>query len=120
MANMPAYQQIVLAVLFLGFSQIAQGFIQGFSIDDTGDYSRDCELYSGSVTVISCPRDNFFEVVLTEMMANTTVANIQNEYKGAIDEFNPNDNQKDYIRRLKVENVDVSFVKPTNEVKDAI
>jgi len=54
------------------------------------------------------------------MMANTTVANIQNEYKGAIDEFNPNDNQKDYIRRLKVENVDVSFVKPTNEVKDAI
>ena len=54
------------------------------------------------------------------MMANTTVSDIQNEYRGAIDEFVPSDSQKDYIRRASVTGVQVTFVKKTNEVSDAI
>ena len=70
--------------------------------------------------VINCPRDNSYEVILSEMMANTTISKIQNEYKGAIDEFAPDDDQKDHIRRATVTAVDVAFVKRTNEVSDAI
>lgn len=54
------------------------------------------------------------------MMANTTIGDIQNEYRGAIDEFVPNDAQKDYIRRESVTNVIVKFIKKTNEVSNKI
>lgn len=73
-----------------------------------------------SVIVINCPRENSYEVILSEMMANTTIAGIQTEFRGAIDEFAPNDSQTDYIRRLSVPNVIVKFVKKTNEVSDKI
>jgi len=29
--------------------------------------------------VINCPRENKYDVILSEMMANTTIANITNE-----------------------------------------
>ena len=70
--------------------------------------------------VINCPRENSYEVLLSEMMANTTIGDIQNEYRGAIDEFVPNDAQKDYIRRESVTNVIVKFIKKTNEVSNKI
>ena len=28
----------------------AAGFISGYTIDDSGDFGRDCDLFSGSVT----------------------------------------------------------------------
>ena len=53
-------------------------------------------------------------------MANTTIADIQTEYRGAIDEFVPNDSQEDYIRRMSVTNEVVKFIKPSYEVSNAI
>ena len=72
------------------------------------------------MAVINCPRENSYEVVLSEMLANTTLSDIQNEYRGAIDEFVPSDSQTDYIRRASVTGVDVLFIKKTNEIANLI
>ena len=56
-------------------------FIQDYALS-TGVYDTDCELYSGSVTIISCPKTDTYDVFLTEMLTNTTIAEIQNEIKG--------------------------------------
>ena len=49
-------------------------FINGYSIDSTGSFGRDCEIISGSVTAINCPRQDTLNIYLTEMMANTTLS----------------------------------------------
>ena len=41
---------LLTIALLICLSRLVQGFIQGFTIDDSGTYGRDCELYSGSVT----------------------------------------------------------------------
>ena len=49
------------------------------------------------------------------MMANTTLAEIVNEVKGADDKIVPSDPEQDFIRRISVTNVNVAFVKKSNE-----
>ena len=39
---------VLLCVVMMARS--VQSFVQGFFVDETGTYGRDCELYSGSVT----------------------------------------------------------------------
>ena len=53
-------------------------------------------------------------------MANTTLTNIQNTYRGAIDKFVPTDKQKDDIRRESVSNVIVRHIKKSNEAKNPL
>ena len=65
--------------------------------------------------MINCPREDKFDVLLTEMMANTTISEIINEAIGRPDDLFPGDKDIDATRRISVDNVRVSFVKRTNE-----
>lgn len=53
--------------------------------------------------------------MLSEMMANTTFPEIVNEIKGASDSVVPTDTLQDYIRKVEVTDVEVAFVKMSNE-----
>lgn len=70
------------------------------------------------MTVINCPRENTYTVLLTEMMANTTLTEIVNEVQGADDTIVTTDSELDFTRRLSFTNVDVSFVKRSYEVAE--
>ena len=65
--------------------------------------------------VINCPRTDTYEVILSEMMANTTLTDIVNEVKGAQDSIVPSDPELDYTRRVTVTDVKVAFIKKSNE-----
>ena len=65
--------------------------------------------------VINCPREDFYDVILSEMMANTTVPNIQNTIKGADDSVVTTDTELDYTRRIRVTDVRVVMVKKSLE-----
>ena len=115
------YLAVICLALFMRESvQQTFTFIEGYEIDSSGDFGRECEIISGSVTVINCPREDKYTVYLTEMMANTTFPNIVNEIKGAQDSVVTDDATKDYIRKIEVTNVKVSFVKLSNERSDPL
>ena len=70
--------------------------------------------------MINCPKESKFEVLITEMMANTTMSDIKNEVRGQDDSRFKSDTDLDYIRRISVSNVKVSNVKASNEVSDLL
>ncbi len=72
------------------------------------------------LTVINCPREDKFDVILSVMMANTTIPDIQNEIKGSDDTVVTSDTEKDYIRRLSFTDVKVEFIKKSNEVANKL
>ena len=41
---------IIAACLMVSISQCQVSFIRGYDIDDSGDFGKDCEIISGSVT----------------------------------------------------------------------
>ncbi len=59
-------------------------------------------------------------MILTEMMTNTTIAEIANEIKGQDDTVLTTDTDLDWTRRISVTNVKVAFVKASNEVSDPL
>ena len=71
-----------LVYFFLCHLAHSFSFISGYQIDNSGQFGRDCDIISSSVTIINCPKSDTYEVLLTEMMANTTISAIQNEIKG--------------------------------------
>jgi len=75
---------------------------------------------SNPCLVLNCPREKRFEVILTEMMANTTISEITNEIQGLDDSEYTADTDLDYTRRVTVTNVIVTFVKASNEVSDPL
>ena len=99
----------LLSVATLLLTSIKAQFIQDYALS-TGEYDTDCELYSGSVTIISCPKTDTYDVFLTELLTNTTIAEIQNEIKGQDDIIITGDTERDFIRRLTVSDVRVSLV----------
>lgn len=71
------------------------------------------------VLVINCPREDTYEVFLTNLMQNTTLSAITNEIIGKDDKDFTDDPDLDFTRRILVEDIKVAFVKKTNEVGDA-
>ena len=65
--------------------------------------------------MISCEKENRYHVLLSEMLANTTISEIQNEIVGQDDNIIPTDPDHDAIRHLTFEDVEVAFVKRSNE-----
>ena len=108
--------------IICNFSQVVESlsFINGYSIDSTGSFGRDCEIISGTVTAINCPREDKLDIYLTEMMANTTLSDITNEIKGSDDTVVTTDSEKDYIRHISMSAVQVAAVKMSNEVSDPL
>ena len=110
---------LVFFCLFLQTVYCQTSFIEGFEIDNSGAYGRDCEMISASVTskynknvshqvlfiVINCPREDKYYVFLSKMMTNTTISEIQNEDK----------DDENFIRRIDVQNSKVTMIKKTNE-----
>ena len=73
--------------------------------------------------VINCPSKDVYQVFLTEMLTNTTIVEITNEIKGAPDseETGPlTDENRDYTRRLIIEDVRVSLVRPSYEYEEPL
>ena len=100
----------ILLLLHLSVTQVSAQFILGYDID-LDRYDEDCQIYSGSVTIFNCPRTDTYDVILTEMLTNTTVSEIVNEVKGIDDKENdPSDTERDYIRRIQVTDVRVSLI----------
>ena len=75
----------------------------------------DCDLVSGSVTVVSCPSRNKYTVYLSEMLVNTTLSDIENEIIGVDDALGERYDEPDYIRVIEVENVNITSVKKSKE-----
>ena len=97
----------------------AIGFIEGYQIDDgTTIDTTDCEIYTSSITVINCPSRNSYDVILTEMMVNGTVAEIENKIEGVPDDVMPQDTRVDKIRRVSVTDTTVEFIQKSQEKED--
>ena len=65
--------------------------------------------------MISCEKEKRYHVLLSEMLANTTISEIKNEIIGQDDAVIPTDPDRDAIRHLTFEDVKVAFVKRSNE-----
>ena len=68
-------------------------------------------------TVINCPASDTYHVFLTEMLTNTTIAEITNEIKADVDQpgVGQTDETRDWIRRITVSDVRVSLVRQSYE-----
>lgn len=58
-----------------------------------------------------------FQVILSDMLRNTTVNEIQNDIRGKADSTLKESDRdaKDYIRKIQVDNVNVAMVRPSHE-----
>ena len=75
--------------------------------------------------VVSCPEDGSINVYLTEMLTNTTIAEIKNEVRGEDDEEDQYDDEVDYVRTLQRTGLStIVMAKKSNELapeyKDSI
>lgn len=67
--------------------------------------------------MVNCPAKKMFQVILSDMLRNTTVNEIQNDIRGKADSTLSGDERdaKDYIRKIQVDNVNVAMVRPSHE-----
>jgi len=83
--------------------------------DLTYTNGTECDIVSGSVTIVSCPKENKFTVYLSEMLVNTTITEIENEIKGVDDSQNVRYDPVDEVRTLNVTGVNITSVRLSKE-----
>lgn len=80
----------------------------------------DCDIVSGSVTIINCPTTGNFTVYLSQNLYNQTLNESYNEVLGDVDSFKEDRfDERDVVRNVTMDNVNVTSIRKSYERANA-